>query len=644
MKKTTILALAVFLVCLIQAQSVVDKIYYDVLSLKDYGLTSPLDIRAGAAKLNIYPDKKTMSLRLDTRIKKDPTPSKEPKISRKPQFIGDYFVVSEFESGLLNNLDGYFSTYDKSPATASLAYFNDPKGFQCLGLSYAFSPEGYCGMWFHLVNRERPGQDMYFFDVTPFSCLSLWVRGKYGGEKILLKISDKTARARDVSANVGELDIFLPTRRISQEWQLAVIPLSSLPAEINRRELASLTFQVVSGESSVFFRTMAFCKDEKTLPPFPESKKPDIQTKAIENTFWVWRTSSIIQSEEQIKQLLDFIDFHGFSRVFLQIPGDAKDPALDLGIGLRAKALRPLLSALNERGIKVYALDGSSEFALKENHGIVLNTMNKVIQYNRSSESHERFCGFHWDIEPYTLRAFRTPKQAQIFREYLEIHEKMAFIAHEADLEIGASIPFWFDSGEIKEIFLGGDHPGILETMIKLMDHIAIMSYRTTAFGPSGTVAVSLEELNLAKKYGTEVFIGLETTSLPDEYQYAFQGPPRRGMPRDESGGNYLFLVKESGDYFGYLVPSNEISTFQDILEEKGKGSNSALHWLLGRPTRVEGNWLSFHNLGADRLFSVYKQTKIELSRYKSFTGFAIHYYKAFKELLTDQSYSLKDY
>ena len=644
LKKTALFALIIFLACMFYPQGKFEQIYSQLLDLEAYGLSSASEIRVGVVKMSIKQDVRKISMRVNSFSAREKEEDIEPEFGQIPRFTGNTYVITEFESGLRNNLNSYFNTYTKTPATAYLSYFRDTEGFKCLGLKYSHSPDGYCGMWMHLIDRHQPLKGQFFFDSTPFSHLSLWVKGEYGGERILLKISDKKSRSRDTSHAIGELSQFLPSKRITQEWQQVVLPLDTLTSRINRKELASLTLQAQSGESTVFFRTLALSRNKTSLPLLPKSQNMSMTKRSIENSFWVWKTTSILGNSHETQRFLTFVENHGFKHIFLQIPGDAVDSQIDQGIGLRAQHLRPLLAALNKMNIKVYALDGSKDYALREKHQTVLNIMRKVIRYNQQSRPEERFHGFHWDIEPYILKGFHSRRQSRILQDYIDIHTQMSELSHQAGMEIGVSLPFWYDSGKLDEVKFKGKQRNVLEAMLELMDHIAIMAYRTTAFGPSGTVAVSELELSLAEYYGKDVFVGLETTALPDEYSFEFSGRPKIGLPPSDSSRNILVILKESKGVIAYVVPPTEMDRFKTQLKSRKISSKEIIYWRLSRPTRVEADWLTFKRLGADRLFSVLKQTKNELMRFPSFKGFAIHYYSSVRDLLGDKPYSLKDY
>lgn len=617
------------------------------IDLDVYGIRDPSKVRAGSLTVTVGRPDKPVRIHLDADPVRKARPGIEPEESRAPSFHGNCFIAAELDTGLLNNLDAYFNTYYRTPSFASLGYFPDPAGFRCLGLNYEVNSEGYCGMWMHLFNRELGEQARYFLDAGAFSCLVVWIRGEQGGERVLVKVSDKNTRERQVSLEIGELRDFLPSGEISREWQAAVLPLDVFPGEVRVDALASLTFQAVSGRGTVYMSRLGFCRDQSLPPPLPGPAGRPSDRRKLENATWVWKTSSIIDSRDRIRELLDFVDVQGLSLMFLQIPWNSEDSASEMSG--KADRLRTLISALSGKGIQVYALDGHRDYTLREKHDQVLDTMSGVIRYNQLSEPGERFHGFHLDIEPYLVPGFRGGKQRSILQQYVEIHQKAAEKAHRANLKIGASLPFWFDGGRedtqaARSLVLRGSRKDVLEHMIELMDHIAIMSYRTSAFGPSGTAAVCERELELAGKYGKPVYIGLETSRIPDEEQYEFSGPPQTRLPETSSGRAFFFILREDSEYRGYFVPARDLAAFQKRLASLHVEPESFLFWKLGRPTRTEGNWISFFGLGVRRLFSVLGQTRDALSGHSSFAGFALHSYSGYQALLGSEPLSLKKF
>ena len=214
----------------------------------------------------------------------------------------------------------------------------------------------------------------------------------------------------------------------------------------------------------------------------------------------------------------------------MQIPYKAKEEKGRWEILWNPLLIRPLISQLHQVGVKIHALDGDPRFALREWHGRVIATLASIIQYNRESPPQERFDGIRFDIEPYLLPSFGGVQKEAILQQYLSLLAASQTLTRQADLALGADIPFWFDARN--EFFEPTAEVGgrpVSELIIDIVDNVGIMDYRTQAYGADGVIAQGTQELQYAAKRGNEVFLGLETVELPDETILAFSPASQRG-------------------------------------------------------------------------------------------------------------------
>src|SRR4026208_1551830 len=164
-------------------------------------------------------------------------------VGQRPEFSGNCFQVSAFDFGNTNRLGGYFNVFRKEPSNARALLQAGPDGRRGLTLDFAKTPAGFCGVWTHLFDFKESVEQRRYFDATPFSLLTFWIRGQTGTERILLKASDARWERLGDAQPVGEVASFLPQGTISSTWQRAVVPLSQFPRQVNRRELAGLIFE-----------------------------------------------------------------------------------------------------------------------------------------------------------------------------------------------------------------------------------------------------------------------------------------------------------------------------------------------------------------------------------------------------------------
>src|SRR5207245_747487 len=110
---------------------------------------------------------------------------------------------------------------------------------------------GYCGAWVHLFDFTLPAGERLYLDSTPFSHLTFWIRGRRGGERILLKAADARWEAKEDALPVGELSAFLQAGKIDATWQRVDVPLASFEKRLNQHELATIVFEAVGGGAGV---------------------------------------------------------------------------------------------------------------------------------------------------------------------------------------------------------------------------------------------------------------------------------------------------------------------------------------------------------------------------------------------------------
>ncbi len=275
----------------------------------------------------------------------------------------------------------------------------------------------------------------------------------------------------------------------------------------------------------------------------------------------------------------------------------------------------------------------------------MLATVDNVIRYNEESLPPERFAGIHHDIEPYLLPGFNGAQRETIARGYLELVAACARRAREAGLEYEVDIPFWYDAPaeytyQPVDVEFGGVRKPLSQHLIDLTDGVALMDYRTVAFGADGTVRHAEGELEYAAARGKRVLIGLETSPLPDEELFDFVGAPQIGLPDEAPPAIGLVVAAPLGDSTAFLVvPAAAGGRLQSDslfarLAEWGLDPAKLVWWPIHRRLRVAGDKLSFHRLGAEALERVMAATATELSAYPSFSGFALHHAWSYGNLL----------
>lgn len=371
-------------------------------------------------------------------------------------------------------------------------------------------------------------------------------------------------------------------------------------------------------------------------PPTPDPVDPG-NAVARQTALWVWETRRILDDAAEREHFLDFVEEQGFTRVFLLIP-PAPGSTFDAGfIPFSGEEMGPLLAQIRARGALTYALDGDPAYALPENHDGVVRTVERLAEHNRSVPEEQRFHGVRYDIEPYLVPGFQGTRRGELLNGYVTVVDRASRAARASGLTFAVDIPFWLDApdeetGEVLEAELNGRVAPVLEHVMAAVDDLAIMDYRTSALGPNGALALAYTEMELAERFGVDVYVGVETTRLNDEDLHTFFGAPRDGLP-PHARARWVVLTAERADGLGrlWLVDSEEALR---QLEVEASGSAIVRHWPAGRPTRIAGDLQSFYALGEERMRAVTRDIVRHLAAHPTFAGLAFHDYPGMRALV----------
>jgi hypothetical protein len=559
-----------------------------------------------------------------------------------PACDGNCFVVSAFDYGSSNRLGGFFGTFGKGHSTARTALDGWDDGRRALTIDFVNTATGPCGAWIHLFDLTRPAADRVYLDTTPLQIATFWIRGKTGGERVQIKAADAAWERREDALPIGDVGSFLPAGRITAEWQQAIVPLSAFPAPLDRRTLAVLVFEAVSGgESRIAIKDLGFCMRPQPAIPLSPPASPGTAQPPGERALWVWNTAEIIDAPAAQRALVEFARRGRITQLFLQLPDAPSQRRASGEIVLDATRWKAFLGFLGGSGLRAHALVGSPEDALPDHHERVLATVQNVVAYNAAAAPGDRFAGMHFDIEPYLLPGFRGTRRQQILAGYLDLVAKTAQRTGSAGIEFGVDIPFWYDSlddltGELPLVEYRGTRKPANEHVLDLVDSAAVMTYRTTAYGADSIVALAEGELRYAAAKGKRVFVGLETTHLPDEDLIEFDGAPGRGLPAGSTAGDTVVIEPGAGTGTVWVGPRAGWGRPRAKLDagRPALPGPRSLWWPVRRTVAVPGAKLTFSHLGGARLDDAMRQVLVELGHRPSFGGFAIHDYLGYRALL----------
>lgn len=205
---------------------------------------------------------------------------------------------------------------------------------------------------------------------------------------------------------------------------------------------------------------------------------------------WIWNRNQVLGQEEKV---LDRLATLSVGRVYLQV-GD--DPHV----------FAPFLRRAVQRGIEVYALDGSPDYVASPD--ALLARIQAVENYNRAHPE-APFAGFQTDIEPYLNKDFNARKEYYA-TAYADL---VSAIKRRFTLPLSVVVPFWFDTV----------HAGsrtLIQRIVEAADEVVVMSYRTDA---GAVLEISRSTLSLGERFKKPVWLGIELGAIPDEHHVVLE-------------------------------------------------------------------------------------------------------------------------
>jgi len=592
------------------------------IALSDWDLGSAEAIRSGRAAAI----RRTSGDILDIQFL-----SKEYRSGRKTGgkpavFNGDYFLISNFETPPPHVLGGSFGAFQGAPSSAQLDMVPGANGQGSLVLTATREKDGWCGAWIHLIETDGEPLIREFLNGESFSHLVFWIKGNAGGSEVNVKLADAAWFKKDDSATIGPLSSFLPSKKIEPTWQLAVVPLTALPAGFDRKTLAVFVLELVSpGPYRLEIKGLALTNRPDALPAAPPIPRP-----AVKAT-WIWNTEQIMSSQAEQNALLSYLMGEGINRIYLNLPFKFGSFAFD------EAEMGGLIMLLRQKGIRTSALFGDKELSLPRNHAFVKNAIKDIIVFNSRVAASARFAGVHLDIEPNFLRGFNGPKRGEILGNYLRILADAAGMARSGRLEFGADMPSWLDTidaltGEALIAALDGKSKPVYEHVIDICDQVTLREDSTSASGVGGTVAQAVGELAYAAKTGKKVIVGLETQPVEDKRLFTFRGAP---APDPFAFPNAPYFACVAGSAEELTLTILEPAAAADFQAKQGVPGKIELWWPVYAAVEIPGASVSFAALGTEPLNQAMGLTVGELSVYPSFAGIAVHDYAGHRQLLS---------
>lgn len=214
--------------------------------------------------------------------------------------------------------------------------------------------------------------------------------------------------------------------------------------------------------------------------------KPNIST-------WLWDVKEIVKDSDGV---IDFLAKNNVGTLYIQINYEVKKDVY-----------RGFIKMAAQKGISVYALDGSSDWISVGGEKAQKRFFNWLTDYQESSKVDEVFSGVHLDVEPYLNKEYKNDRNKAI-EKYQEFLLYAVDECKKLNLAFGVDIPFWFDEVDYSTRFGIGT---AAEWVIKNVSNVTVMAYRDTASGRNGINKLIENEMAIGEKYNSKVEIAVET-------------------------------------------------------------------------------------------------------------------------------------
>lgn len=611
-------------------------------------------------------------------------------------------IVWHFDDGIVNDLGGKYNVFKREPSWART--YLDPQATRArrghsLRVTAHRDAKGFCGVWldFH-PGSEAPRQ---FLNASSFRYLSFWAKGEKGGEDFEISLTDEGTMDND-ERPARRLRDYLP-EGLSTRWRQIVIPLSDFHG-IDSSRLVRMTLKLTHrGNSRFHLDDIGFQRAPASDPPTKtrRASPPSAGTGGAGRAMWAWNTKPLFDAEnpQEAERFLAFCAMHQIGTIYLAAEFDRVPEAETPKLLLRnPDGYRAFLKRAHQQGLRVEALAGTPEWAVRANHPEALAAIDSIIAYNQSSGPEAHFEGVHFDVEPYLLAGFEDPDfRPEVLLGLVEGAEKYRDRAHAGGLTFSCDLPAWFYSATGPErepltVQFKGEGKIVGEHMTDLVDSVTIMDYTNQADGAGGIIARALPALEYAAARNKKVVVGVETFSERDSTVSFILGlPAKEFWPRLAASGlrgqlhyeDFRMSIKSDGAnvHMGLSTPRDmnpeKQAAFEGALSRLARQFGASLEperyplremlttaraafsknpdWKDFEPCeypdseaggriqgfrctyRMQPN-ITFHGLGRETFNEEIASAVEWLGPHPSFGGVAVHFYESFRDLMEGQS------
>ena len=506
-----------------------------------------------------------------------------------PAVSKSYLPVTIIDFKRKNGFNGITAAFSDQKSTSAIGYENNAAHMESIiRFDYTVVRNSYAGFYIRLYEREGLPQFYSFFDATGYDYLSFYSRGGKSSSGIVLRLADQKWEKKGDAVTLGSLEEFTKGPYRQHDWNRVVVPLPH-NRNINLQQCASLVFLAsLPARESLLIKDLRFGVDAAHGP-----RTPVHDTRCCRKAVWAWETETYAADLNRWETLLQLLHKDGFTDIFLQL-------VYSQGNSIVTDAFSKLITVCSKYAIKVHALDGNPEMAREEHHQEVLSIIRAVAGYNGRVSPEKRFEGIQLDIEPYLLRIDNPMERDKVLRQYIELLRQCSTVTDSFSLEFGVAVPFWFDT----KWYRG---KSITRYVTDLVDYLALMNYRTFAFGENGALVHAIDEMEYAEVHHRKVFIGLETHKVERETYAIFT---------DSGKGPSEIAINQYG------ADSAVISLYK-----KGKrhGRNQGYSLFLEKTVVSDPGNVSFYGKTFNELEYLSRQLHEEYDVFESFYGIAYH-------------------
>ena len=292
---------------------------------------------------------------------------------------------------------------------------------------------------------------------------------------------------------------------------------------------------------------------------------------------WAWDKT---EWRERGDALLDWAASQGLGEVFITVAsrdGQVAEPG----------ALGAFIRRAGARGVAVSAVEGDPHMVLPEEQAPSAARARAYAAYNAAAEPAARLAGIQYDVEPYLLPA-HVLDPLQRDRRFLELAAALRQAAGSTPLEF--VVPFWWS-----------DKPGLLRSLARHADGLAVMDYRTD---PDQIVRFAAPFLDWGVEHGKRVRIALEAGPIGAEVQRRYQrvAPGARGdlLLVEIEGRQVLVLLRAPVAHAHAFIQTG--SRAIDGSATTFHRDKAALVRLLPQLEKVFGAWTSFSGIALHEL------------------------------------------